>query len=945
MLRYTLLWLLLLVIYLAGCGTEENVVTAIPSGQPGSGRMYAGRVKLDTYYQGEIEFTETGGRTLYQVKTDARGWAFFRGALPSDFRLTARRGSDVYVREIRGGWNRHATMYVNEATTLASVYMKAHPELTLEQAEARVHDFLRLPAGYELSWLNVVKAPGYSSAEFYRGVQAAGSLSAYLDLLVTEMDGRLVLRGLADIGLSLLGTAGSALFSNTVNDAAGSVVSKMGYNFTVSGALSNVESQLTGIQSELAGFQRSVANYTATQAVTTALANIAGNVTVLNTTTSSIASNVTSYLATHGGQGQPAYNAPSGDNLNITNVASQLEQLKIEEQANSIVDALLGINQSSLYSLFAAEQMTQIDQVPSGFNNYPWRMNTLTDQQSTLQAQQIDSLCQAANLICEYANLQLPWAGPALTAARQVATLQAQVQQANQFIPDDMASDELILDMENSDINGCMMWSNTFYASMNYNDALAAAAEISFGPLGEFTLAAPAEMDALVQNRVIRATASPTLTPGQWNDSGSSNWIDAFQTAGFNTTNYGQYSDPGNPSRSNDEGSWVHLESGSSNNLYFWNNTGDNPSQTEGGSDSTSDNLNPWLAVRYYPGDAELNGQASYFVGCQLKSALTVGTSTSTAQGVQMTAVAGLTAGSDSAIEQPVTDRVVWTSSNPDAASVSNLLPLVPSPGASPIILFPPGPIGLVTWHPPVNGSPLPSVTITASLFGVSAANAATTINATGSRTITPPPGLAPVLKQVQFLPVNLSFDLLSNNNVTQSLYLTSYYQDGQIIDVSTDANTTWSVFDANGQPLNPATQGGFGQVSTLGKNALTLTSNITTPTVTVNASYQGPYGSGNCTGQFALQIRLTPSPSPTPPPPPSVTLVSPPSGPPGTAVTIIGKNFVQGATTATFNGAPVPVTFFSTSELQVVAPPGTGTATVVITTPGGSATTAFVYN
>ena len=79
-----------------------------------------------------------------------------------------------------------------------------------------------------------------------------------------------------------------------------------------------------------------------------------------------------------------------------------------------------------------------------------------------------------------------------------------------------------------------------------------------------------------------------------------------------------------------------------------------------------------------------------------------------------------------------------------------------------------------------------------------------------------------------------------------------------------------------------------------------------------------------------------------TAPPAPTVTSLSPSSGPNGTLVTITGTNFT-GATAVHFgaNAATNPI-FSSGTVIYAAAPPGTGTADVTVTTPGGtSATTA----
>lgn len=83
--------------------------------------------------------------------------------------------------------------------------------------------------------------------------------------------------------------------------------------------------------------------------------------------------------------------------------------------------------------------------------------------------------------------------------------------------------------------------------------------------------------------------------------------------------------------------------------------------------------------------------------------------------------------------------------------------------------------------------------------------------------------------------------------------------------------------------------------------------------------------------------------------PPPVITSVTPTSGPSagGTAVTITGTSFRQGAI-ATVAGTVAPVTSFSATALVILTPPhGAGPADIKVTNPDGQSATrlsAFVY-
>ena len=80
--------------------------------------------------------------------------------------------------------------------------------------------------------------------------------------------------------------------------------------------------------------------------------------------------------------------------------------------------------------------------------------------------------------------------------------------------------------------------------------------------------------------------------------------------------------------------------------------------------------------------------------------------------------------------------------------------------------------------------------------------------------------------------------------------------------------------------------------------------------------------------------------------PAPAVTGFSPSSGTTagGTAVTISGTN-LAGATGVSFGGAAGKVTADSGTQITVTSPPGTGTVSITVTTPGGSAAAGkFTY-
>jgi len=78
----------------------------------------------------------------------------------------------------------------------------------------------------------------------------------------------------------------------------------------------------------------------------------------------------------------------------------------------------------------------------------------------------------------------------------------------------------------------------------------------------------------------------------------------------------------------------------------------------------------------------------------------------------------------------------------------------------------------------------------------------------------------------------------------------------------------------------------------------------------------------------------------------PTLVSFSPPSGPVGTPVTITGTGLIQ-ATKVTFNGKSASFTATSDAQISTTVPTGATTGKIMVTTPGGSATstTSFTVN
>jgi len=934
-----------------------------------------GRVLLDRpLAEASVKIFTTDGALLHQTTTDKLGWWHVRATVPPDFTVRAYDGQDVYATEIRGGWHR-GTLYVNAATTLASAYLRTHPGFSLPEVEAKVHDFLRLPTDYKLSWVSSVKARYFIPAQFFAQVRQAGSLEAYLQVLLAQMDASPVqLKSLLSYALSLGQSAASALYQSTVNDAAGSAVSHMGFNFTTAGALANIQAQLSDVQSDLQQLTDTVNTAIATAALNTTLQTMDPAVASNNQTTFNINQQVGQMLSASSQPGSQPFNVPVPASTPLESLAATLRSDLVQNNNSAITRGLVppGNLTSSAVRLLAAAQMAayNLDDA-SSYGNYPWRGNYLTSQQQAFTARYCNALAQGANLLCEDAHVQLPTdqAGAINEAANATQAVFGTIQTASQLVPDQMPSDEVLFDMSSS-----LIWYGAFMAPDTWQDAQDTARNFEIGPYYAGGWALPninQLQNLLLLPRVLKQNGSFTVNGGQWPDYPTSTFTAAFSKLGFNTTNYAAYSENNHPNRSNDEGAWlVGTDQSASDylNLYFWNNTGNNPSTQPEDEGEAKDTIS-FLLYYQYPGEivmssrpaeqllVPLNGALgdlpesfdqvlSPWASGYMNAAPVVSVRAQNGLGTQMQVTQTFSAGGPYLGTQDfgninyaydATARASWTSSNPTVATISNIVPTA-SPGSSPLgypvaippsgtdlPTAPPGPVGFVTWHPPLSGSPLPAVTVTASLVGFTDGNGTTGTLST-SYTLTPPAGLKPQLKQVQALPLNLIYNVSTSGPTKVLMGLCAYYADGQCEDVSTNTNTTWQAFDANGNLLNSGSVGGFGPNVTTGpKNELNLTANITTTNVSVVGTYTSPWGTASSNVTFGLSkpvVSPTPTPSPSPTPSASPTLLALSLAPASATYNSLPATLVFNALGILSNGQTQPFTQSAVWQLQL---PGGG--------------------
>jgi regulation of enolase protein 1 (concanavalin A-like superfamily) len=185
-----------------------------------------------------------------------------------------------------------------------------------------------------------------------------------------------------------------------------------------------------------------------------------------------------------------------------------------------------------------------------------------------------------------------------------------------------------------------------------------------------------------------------------------------------------------------------------------------------------------------------------------------------------------------------------------------------------------------------------------------------------------------------------------------------AYDTSGQLSPYSTEvsfavpastAPTITSLSPASGSVGTAVTiQGGnFG--ASKGSSTVTFNGTIATPTSWSASSIVVPVPTGATTGNVVVTVGGVASNalafSVVAAAAPSITSLSPPSGPVGTAVTITGTNFgaSKGTSTVTFNGTTATPTSWSASSIVVPVPTGATTGNVVVTV-GGVASNGMSY-
>lgn len=837
-----------------GCGSAPNTSplsgggSGGPSG-PTSG-FFLGRVLLEDFVgNAEVNITDLNGNLLYQLKTNNAGLFHAEGELPKDFTVTATRPGDNMVvrREVRGGYD-GLTMYINPLSTLTSLYMQDHGA-DLATAQRAVADYFFLPRGYSFDWVTNAQASPFSPSRFYQlAQQNGGNRAFYLSTAakIGSQPGTIVLAEVASsTAQDLVKTIAGDVLGDTVSlvDAGifGAITQALGLNLGTTGALKAISEQLDQVLEDISQIEQTLslnnvnATYNADRnAINPDLNNIKDtNSTIVDTV----------------------------NGLNsVSSLTTTITSLVITNNVANISDYLLGRNNvdNIIFTYAQVQSATMgISATDYGkFQGYPVRFNSLTSKLQQQLKSYLETLALAANLYAEIAHVQIPIAPGLRNAAQQLDGLSATAIQAGAQVPGQFSSDQVLCDLENG-----LMWYSSFLPQSNYYTAQNTAKNFQEGGFTDWRLASRSEMENFIQSR-IGATVTDQDSDSQWES--------AFDLFGFNLTNYGQQTFTGTVFRNNTDKQGQSFYDFSTNSgvqsgdTYQWQGVSSNPATATYGSESTSDNQSTFILVRTYAGTSEAEGVGNPFAYGQLGSSEL----TMTATGNQLKAEAALDAKGVTTPLLDVTSRCFWTSSNNSMATVSSFIgndletgSLTNIPANPPGTYAGPGPIGSVTWHPPLDGSAPTSVTFTGTFWagakGGSSGNAPLGLSSIdGTITLNPPTGLVAVPTSNQILPYNQLVDLSTtpSTGVSMMFYATTFYQDGQLFAPAVDGtgDIVFTLLDSQNNVINGQAQGGG--FITQAPNELILYPALAAGNYTVRATYKNPAGN-TMTGTAPLRI------------------------------------------------------------------------------------------
>ncbi|MFC1933966.1 hypothetical protein ACFLXX_02285 [Chloroflexota bacterium] len=183
------------------------IITSLPilSGckQPDETSFLSGTVQINNPIVGaNISIYDSEGKLLYQELEETSNTGVFvlkiTKPLPNDFRIEATGGSDVIAAEpfndiisaeIRNyNMQNYTSLHLGPISTLLASYMSKHSEMTYEDCQAKVLEFIGLDTNNDIMKDYLSIKDSIYPAAFQDEANKAGGFNNFIDILVNNLD-------------------------------------------------------------------------------------------------------------------------------------------------------------------------------------------------------------------------------------------------------------------------------------------------------------------------------------------------------------------------------------------------------------------------------------------------------------------------------------------------------------------------------------------------------------------------------------------------------------------------------------------------------------------------------------------------------------------------------------------------------------------------------------
>ena len=770
---------------ISGCSSSDSD-TFIGGGEFTTDTVI-GRVVLDEPVTGaEIAFEDLQGAPLSSdgVFSQTGGSFVARNVLLTpEFRVTATEAGNPQIagQELNSSWSADGrigpeAVIINAVTTLISAYRRAHPELSLAEAEARVKAYLGIPSEVDIRWqLDGQPSASFSHSAFREQAAAAGGVDSFIQQLVEEID-RGETRSIAldeeaggfgtNVLAGIVGNITTGIVGDAVDFGFGQLASVLGWNFGTSAKLRQIANQLNQISTQIDELQTTVNEDAAAAQLTVAYNKVEDDISPLRAPNSTLIEQ---------GQAADPKGVPASPIPGVQDLLATLGTLDAEGAIDNIGQDLMHPGgtlpgQDNVLAQLLAWQMLNAGVGPNVYEPVILSETIMAPLGSAFNYYS-GWMTQAVSLSTESA---FGTSGGQIAHALWVGAMDRQ-RKAQQYVKGweiqiPQAMDKVVVDYG----TGLMYW-KYFEPSGTRDDAYEGqCTRQGFYGYNNWRLGHGSDLKKLHE----RQEAAHKQT-------GIATFATLVEVYGFVTSNFRG----ANPSGTSVSTGRVWVGHGQDNLNVCCAQGSDAFFDLETGTSSTADpdNSYPYMWVRTFPTDQ----------GVSIEGNLRrLGTLTDVR--VKDDGSGNVTAEGSFTISTPVatksgtvsiTDRIIWTSGNPQLADVSNLK----------------GQEGTIQWRRTADNQQPSPVWIYASNYPLESAdnsgNAQSFVSEAiiGKLLVTPPNVASRTVANLNITPMNPFIDSLQVKE--QQFYLTAFGSDGFVEDV-TAGNVTWSVTDLQGNPV-----------------------------------------------------------------------------------------------------------------------------------------------